>query len=69
MKRRFATFSKAISRNSPDYGEPTLRDRSQDCFRADEQLVVFEFGWERMSGTKQGYPDKYQTRFTKQKWP
>jgi hypothetical protein len=34
-----------------------------------KELVVFEFGWERMSGTKQGYPDKYQTRFTKQKWP
>ena len=37
MKRRFATFSKAISRNSPDCGEWTLRDRSQDCFNADEQ--------------------------------
>jgi hypothetical protein len=33
------------------------------------ELVVFEFGWERMSGFRQGYPDKYETRFTKQKWP
>jgi hypothetical protein len=32
-------------------------------------LVVFEFGWERMSGIKLGFPDKYETRFTKQKYP
>ncbi len=33
------------------------------------ELVIFEFGWERMSGIRQGYPDKYETRFMKQKWP
>ena len=33
------------------------------------ELVIFEFGWERMSGIRKGYPDKYVTRFTEQKWP
>jgi len=32
------------------------------------ELVIFEFGWERMSGIRQGFPDKWETRFTKQKW-
>lgn len=33
------------------------------------ELVIFEFGWERTSGTRQGFPDNWETRFTKQKWP
>jgi hypothetical protein len=34
-----------------------------------KELAIFEFGWERMSGSNFGYPDNHQTRFTKIKWP
>ena len=62
-------------------GTPSLKHISEDggtgpappgfvfVVFATGERVIFEFGWERMSGFRQWYPDKYESRFTNRSWP